>query len=287
MNEQDVLARAARALRSANPGEHQGSGFTRARIMTSLHQSRRGRLYRWLIGAPLISVLLVGSAWAQSAGKWPVVWAAVTSVFSAAAKPSESTRAERRTDETRAKTVAPSAPVPAVSEPEQPPVAEAAPPPPAADDAPALAPDPAPRAAPLRDSALAARARQRRASPSPASTPAAEASPEPREPEPQAAAAEPKVASERSMDPELARFRAAHELHFQGGHPSAAVAAYSAYLREFPRGRFVPEARYNMALDYIKLGEKDKARRALRPFADGAYGGYRKHEAEELLEALR
>jgi hypothetical protein len=49
----------------------------------------------------------------------------------------------------------------------------------------------------------------------------------------------------------------------------------------------VPEARYNMALGYVKLGDREKARRALRPFADGVYGDYRKHEAEQLLEALR
>jgi hypothetical protein len=279
MTEHDVLARAAKALRSAHPGEHPGSGFTRARIMTSLHQSRRGRLYRWIIGAPLVSVLLVGSAWAQSSGKWPAVWAAVTSVFSPLPKASEPTLAERHTGGTRAETVAPAAPPPA----------EAVAPPSLPDeDAPALARDPAPRAPTPRAQPLRPRVSRRSASPAPASTGnAVESASERAEPESQASTAEPEITTERSVDPEIARFRAAHELHFQGSHPSASIAAYGAYLREFPRGRFVPEARYNMALDYIKLGDKEKARRALRPFADGLYGDYRKHEAQELLEALR
>lgn len=291
MTEHDVLARAAKALRAAHTGEHQGSGFTRARIMTSLHQGRRGRLYRWAIGAPLASVLLVGSAWAQSNGKWPAVWAAVMSVFSATPKASEPSSADQRKPEARAKTSAPSAPMPAVSEPEPSPPAQAiAPQPSSAEGAPAPGQDEAPRVQTARDQPASSRARPRREALAPAFTPSsAESSsePEPARPASEARAAEPAANAERPHDPELARFRAAHELHFQGSHPSAAIAAYDAYLREFPDGRFVPEARYNRALDYIKLGDQARARRELRPFADGAYGEYRKREAEQLLEALR
>ena len=84
MNDSDILARAAQALREAHTGERTASGFTRARIMNTLHRDRRRRILRWAVCSPLVSVLIVGSAWAQSTGSWPVIWRAVTSVFSAA-----------------------------------------------------------------------------------------------------------------------------------------------------------------------------------------------------------
>jgi hypothetical protein len=91
---------------------------------------------------------------------------------------------------------------------------------------------------------------------------------------------------EPERDRELSRFRAAHDLHFSGDRPREAIAAYTDYLREFPNGRFVPEARYNVALDQIKVGNDEAARAALRPFAAGKFGGYRQKEARELLQAL-
>ena len=36
-----------------------------------------------------------------------------------------------------------------------------------------------------------------------------------------------------------------------------------------------------------ELGDKERARAALRPFASGRHGGYRREEAEQLLNALR
>lgn len=280
MSDEDVLERAVEALRAANTGEHQGSGFTRARVMTSLHRNRRGRLYRWAIGAPLASVLLVGSAWAQSTGKWPAVWAAVAGVFTAEQKPSEPS-GMRRTGEARPESTQRSAPLPAVNEPELAPPPEPAPEP-AATEAPSVVRQPVLKAPASSDRSAPRRMNQ----PSTASKVAGGSSSRPIETAPEKPA-EPASPPERPADPELARFRAAHELHFQGNQPERAIAAYEAYLREFPRGRFVPEARYNMALDYIKLGDQGRARAALRPFADGAYGDYRKREAEQLIEAMR
>jgi len=91
---------------------------------------------------------------------------------------------------------------------------------------------------------------------------------------------------ESKPDAELASFRLAHDLHVAGRQPRAAIAAYDDYLAAFPNGRFVPEARYNRALDSIKVGDKAAARTALEPFARGAYGDYRRKEARDLLEAL-
>lgn len=280
MNQPDVLARAAKALRAAHSGENQGSGFTRARLMVSLHRNRRGRLMRWALGAPLASVLLVGSAWAQSAGKWPVVWAAVTSVFVSAPAPSEapSKTSARPAERTKTKMeLQREAETPAPVEPPAPPAVQELTPP----DAPLPSVDP---------QAIEPKSRQRpTAQPSsvrPQAPRATESAPEPR----RSASAETTVEParvERAADPELARFRQAHELHFQSDRPREAIAAYAAYLQAFPSGRFVPEARYNTALNYIKLGDKERARQELRPFANGRYGDYRKREAAQLLDAMK
>ena len=50
-------------------------------------------------------------------------------------------------------------------------------------------------------------------------------------------------------------------------------------------GRFAPEARWNRAIALFKLGRRDEAVAALQPFADGAYGGYRRAEATRLIGA--
>ena len=82
-------------------------------------------------------------------------------------------------------------------------------------------------------------------------------------------------------------YRAAHELHFHGGDPSATLAAWDAYLAAQPRGRFSVEARYNRALTLIRLGRYADARAALVPFALGSVeAGYRQREAGQLVERL-
>jgi hypothetical protein len=250
MNDSDVLQRAAAALRNAHDGQREGSGFTRARILTSVAARRRPRRVRWLLGAPFATLLLVGSAWAQSTGNWARVWQAVATVLpfvEPAPKP-----APPRSN------TAPHALEPRAAQPQ---VAA----PPAAVEP--IAPEPlapAPVVPPPRPAAP--RPAARKAPPS----------------APHAPAAEP---AEPPADPELSAFRSAHELHVQGS-PRAAIDAYGDYLRAYPSGRFVPEARYNTALDRIKLGDTAAARAALAPFADGTYGGYRQSEAKQLLEAL-
>lgn len=78
----------------------------------------------------------------------------------------------------------------------------------------------------------------------------------------------------------------AHQAHFVDHDFGAALRAWDAYLGAAPAGRFAPEARYNRALCLVRLGRKGEAESALRPFADGAYGGYRRDEAKALIEAL-
>jgi TolA-binding protein len=87
-------------------------------------------------------------------------------------------------------------------------------------------------------------------------------------------------------DPTLALYRVAHAAHFVDHDPARALAAWDAYLGAAPNGAFAPEARYNRALSLVRLGRSQEARRALEPFANGAYGGYRKAEASALLERI-
>jgi len=246
MSESDVLQRAAAALRAAHDGQREGSGFTRARVLATLAQRRRPRRWHWLVATPFATLLLVGSAWAQSTGNWARVWHAVATVLPFV-QPSASTpeRTPERTPE-KAPARAPRSTVVPETTP-----SEATPPEP-----PDLG---APAALQAKPPAL------------PAHKPARPAATRP--------------PPELPADPELSAFRAAHELHVQGDQ-RAAIDAYADYLRAYPQGRFVPEARYNTALDQIKLGDIQAARKALEPFARGAYDGYRQREARQLLEAL-
>jgi hypothetical protein len=83
-------------------------------------------------------------------------------------------------------------------------------------------------------------------------------------------------------------YRRAHELHFHGGDPAAALAAWDAYLAAEPDGQFSIEARYNRALLLVRLGRYADARAALAPYARGEVvpAGYRQAEAEQLVERL-
>jgi hypothetical protein len=78
----------------------------------------------------------------------------------------------------------------------------------------------------------------------------------------------------------------AHRLHFDGGSSDASLAAWDDYLARFPTGRFVPEARFNRAIDLLRLHRFAAAREALQPFAEGTFGAYHRDEAKELLQSV-
>ncbi len=92
--------------------------------------------------------------------------------------------------------------------------------------------------------------------------------------------------SEAPDDAESRRFESAHHTHFGGGSPANALAAWDAYLAEYPHGRYEPEARYNRGLALVRLGRLTEARDAIAPFAEGRYGAYRRTEARALVDAL-
>ena len=81
-----------------------------------------------------------------------------------------------------------------------------------------------------------------------------------------------------------ALYRAAHDAHFVRRDPAAALAGWDRYLAAAgPGGRFTLEARYNRAISLVRLGRRAEAAAALRPFANGEYGGYRRAAAAQLL----
>jgi outer membrane biosynthesis protein TonB len=96
----------------------------------------------------------------------------------------------------------------------------------------------------------------------------------------------PAPAPEDLSDPEIALYKKAHQLHFEGGSPAAALAAWDSYLAKSPRGRFSAEASYNRAITLARLGRTAEAKAALQPFANGSYGSYRKESATQLIEGL-
>ncbi|MDX2051212.1 MAG: hypothetical protein SFV15_02410 [Polyangiaceae bacterium] len=85
---------------------------------------------------------------------------------------------------------------------------------------------------------------------------------------------------------ELSAYRAAHSLHFQAHNWAAAAKAWSRYLELAPTGSLAPEARFNRALCWVRMGDIEQAKVALAPFATGQVGGYRQAEATALLAAL-
>jgi TolA-binding protein len=93
------------------------------------------------------------------------------------------------------------------------------------------------------------------------------------------------VAAEAASEEEDVYTRA-HRLHFDGADPAAALAAWDDYLLRFPDGRFAPDARYNRAIDLVRLRRYVEARAALQPFADGSFGGYHRDAARELLRSI-
>jgi hypothetical protein len=121
--------------------------------------------------------------------------------------------------------------------------------------------------------------------PTPTATPvrAPALPPAPSAPRPRASVA---AAPVDTSDAEDTLYRNAHRAHFVDKDPARALQAWDAYLAAYPSGRYVLEARYNRALDLVRLGRKGDARAALEPFARGDMSGYRQAEARQILDAL-
>jgi hypothetical protein len=105
------------------------------------------------------------------------------------------------------------------------------------------------------------------------------------DPEP---SAQPAPAPKAEPPPIEVLYRRAHELHFHGRDPNAAIAAWDAYLAAEPTGRFAIEGAFNRGLLLARVGRYREALAALAPFARGEVQptDYRRAEAQELVERL-
>jgi hypothetical protein len=274
MSDGDRLKRAFRALREMENGAHPRADETLARILDDAGAApkRRGRRLRaWMLVAAALAISTAAAARTGRFGK-----AVLALVGGEGVEPPGHGLAERLP----APEQAPSEETPLAHPHEPPPPSPASP-----DVAPTglAAPDPAPaRPASPQRSAAAAAARVP-ASSSGKSLPAAVSPASPSAPAP---AVDDATGLARATSKDDETYARAHRLHFQGNDAAAALVAWDQYLRDFPQGRFVPEARYNRAIDLLKLRRHAEALEALRPFAEGAYGGYHRDDARAMLRSM-
>jgi TolA-binding protein len=85
---------------------------------------------------------------------------------------------------------------------------------------------------------------------------------------------------------DLALYRRAHELHFDGADRARALAAWDGYLKAFPRGTFAPEARLNRAVCLARLGRTAEAEDALGEIERGRFGKHGRRQARKILSVL-
>lgn len=279
MNDDEILRKAARVLREEADASRARPDETRARIMRSLTARRSRRLKAIRVLVPLAAVLIGSVAWASATHRLPSVWYEMASKLGLGDNVEQKAPEIPEAPARRASSTAnPMAPPPETSkeEPQAPTqpandedsaTPESDPPAPekpiavvperTAVRVPASAPAPVPPPAPHTDAAGSAAVP---AAPAPSSAPA---------------------------DPDAhALYQAAHRAHFVDRNSSAALAAWDAYLKAAPRGRFAVEARYNRALCLVRLGRTSEARRTLEGFANAAPGSYRQAEARALLDAM-
>jgi len=263
----DRLDRAMRELRELETGKNPDSEETLHRVLARRRADRRAWRRSVRLWLPIAAVLAVSTAAVARWGSFGGTRASLPVNGNLELAPSAA----------RPPASAPFAVVPAEPSPAEPPPAPSSsegvsvePPPPSLLEAP-LRPAPSSRIAPSQAGRVIA------APPAASSAPAAEPVP---------VEAPPAPAPENAAPTDSDVYARAHRLHFDGRDPAAALAALDDYLLRFPSGRFAPDARYNRAIDLLKLRRYAAARAALQPFADGAFGGYHRDDARELLRTI-
>jgi hypothetical protein len=249
----DLLARSTRALREESAGDDASARLTRARIMGSLNEGRVRHRTRVAFLIPIAATFAAATAFGAAGGRAERALDAVARVFGV----HRSTPSVKLPRPTPNRAAAPSTAAPErAPEPVAPPAPEAlAPPPPETTPAPvAVATSPSP--------VVTTAAGERSRSPTSGG------------------------AGASAHDPAFELYRTAHRAHFVEHDSARALAAWDAYLRAAPGGSFAMEARYNRGLCLVRLSRAAEARTALEPFAQGRYGGYRKAEAQKLIDAL-
>ncbi|MDC0742715.1 tetratricopeptide repeat protein [Polyangium mundeleinium] len=271
----DVLRAATRALREEADASKGREAETRARVLATLKSRRARKLAAIRVFVPLAAVLVGSVAWAEATHRLPSVWYELKHDLGFGREEEEAPAAAPSNPPVGrpvAKNAAPAEKAEAPAEKAEPSAEEAA----------------EPEVSPLRSEAQAAPPEtvgaQAVAAPK---IVAAASSPKPSASTGTAVVEAPAAAPAPQVDTDDALYRAAHQAHFVTRDPAGALAAWDAYLRAAPRGRFAPEAHYNRALCLVRLGRTAEAERTLELFASGSFGGYRKAEAKALLDAMR
>jgi hypothetical protein len=279
----DLLERAAHALREDSSRPDSRAGLTRARLLASANKRAQSSLRHWVrtIVAAL-SLFVVGTALARVSGYWPAIRAAILP----AAPTSQASGRSATTQRPRSQ---PTASAANGGKTNQSAVAQDVGTETARQERPdddgqatGLAPEPA-RRSKVAANAGGAPNRGRR-SEKMADPPLVEPARSGSATLDSGDATPTERAAPDANARELALFRRAQTLHL--ARDPAALAAWDAYLALAEHGALVPEARYNRALCLVRLGRKSEARLALEPFAHGDYAAYRRNEAQALLDAL-
>jgi hypothetical protein len=255
MNDRD-LRDAFSALRESTSGDSPEAADTLERVLASSVKTKRRRLRLLKLWVPLAAALVGSTAWAAASGKLPM-WSAgdeapppvaPTAVAAAPAAPKGGRLPADTTMTVPSSFESARAEVPVAVAPPATPT-----PPTAAVHAP-VAPQPA----------------------------------QPPTPAPAASAA----SARSALAEDKADYEAAYRVHGSAkpndpAAAKAAVAAWDGYLAKHPKGRFVPEAKYARAVALARAGNRDEAKEALRSFAEGEQGDYRRDDARELLDAMK
>jgi hypothetical protein len=266
MNADDILTRASNALRERAREPSREASRTRALVLLrASRRARRGKLALSL--APLAAVFAISTAWASTHEGLPRAWDRVLGLFASNGGTSAPANAGIAAV-VRPAAIAPTAAPLDEREPNPP-----APPELSIDALPQASPPSLLRSGERRGGPLAPQGSARVVPEAARETAVAQASPVAPAPVPH-------------EDVPSRLYAEAHRAHFVDGDPSSALRAWNAYLAAAPEGTFAPEARYNRAVTLVRLGRLAEARRALEPFARGAYGGYRAREAAALLDAI-
>lgn len=249
---------------------------TLRRVLGSARASTRRRFLVWKLGLPIAAALAVSSAWAAASGRF-------TDTVSASVRTNGD-----RVLEALARAHAP-APLALDSALAAPPVLED---PANADNAGSADIADSPSAAPALTTTAVARVDTESPSDERAPAPSSDPVPSSRTMVDRPATAPPagSATAAASGSDALAADKTAFEAAYRAstsGTPADAVTAWDRYLAAHPDGRFVPEARYARAVALARAGDKSGAREALREFASGEPGSYRREDAVQLIDKLK
>lgn len=262
----DLLSKMTNALSDEYDGATAVPEATRARVVRTLAE-RRPRRRKWAaIGVPALVIFGGSTAWAAATGNLPKIVERAVSVFVGEAHYAEEVAAvatPKKGTGSRAKGPAEAA---LVDAPEEQPAS--------------MANSGEEMVGALSSSSLPLTSREAESVGASSSTSQKAMS----------SASPTKPSSGAATPPEdhtsLLTYQAAHRAHFQEGDFTSAVAGYRRYLHEEPSGTFALEAKYNLGVCLIRMGQGALAKTLLQPFAQGTYGNYRKDSAAKLLEAL-